>query len=290
MARINVEDDILRDTRFQALVRFHAGEIDRALGQLVRFWWAAQHHWGKGSGLVPRNEFDIGDFKGLLDVGLAEECDGGDIYARGAKEHFEWYRQRIEAAKRGGIKSAAARRASGSAVPKKASNTPKQNRSTGSDLVEANPKQTRSDAEAKPNPLTLTLQSNLVTRDPTEPPGSAVWAAYSGAYLGRYKVPPVRNAKSNGMCAQLVKRLGIDAAIGVVRFYLSHQGAYYVTKAHALGPCLADCEALHTQMLNGMTITRASASHADKNAANQAAFTEVAKAWADRKKGGPDGQ
>jgi hypothetical protein len=81
------------------------------------------------------------------------------------------------------------------------------------------------------------------------------------------------------MCSQLVKRLGIDAAIGVVRFYVAHQQSYYVVKSHALGPCLADCEALHTQMVNGKAITQASASHADKGAAQRAAFVAVATKW-----------
>ncbi len=283
MARINVEDDILRNPRFQALIRFLDGDMEKALGRVIRFWWTAQQHWGRQENLVPLDEFAIGGFEGLEEVGLAEvRADG--VYAKGAKEHFDWYRQRIEAAKRGGQKSAASRRKHGSAVPTNASNAPKQNRSTASDLVEAKPKQNRSTAEAKPNPLTLNTANHAVDKSADPPPGSAVWEAYQGAYFARYKVAPVRNAKSNGICYQLVKRLGVDAAIGVVRFYLTHNQAYYVTKSHALGPCLSDAEALHTQMINGVKVTRGSASQADSAAGNLQTFENVARKWAEREK------
>jgi hypothetical protein len=111
-------------------------------------------------------------------------------------------------------------------------------------------------------------------RDET-PKGSLVWQAYSAAYERRYGHLPVRNAKSNALCAQLVQRLGAEAAMGVVAFYLSHGKSYYLAKCHQLDPCVADAEALHTQMLAGHRVTTAEAVGADKQAANAQAFANV---------------
>ncbi len=113
--------------------------------------------------------------------------------------------------------------------------------------------------------------------DVAGPPGSLVWDTYSGAYLNRYGVMPIRNAKTNALCKQLVKRLGIDSAIAVVGFYLTHGKGYYIEKAHDLGLCILDAEALHTQMMKGQIITRVSASHAEKNTTNAASFNAVAR-------------
>lgn len=287
LARINVEDDFWTHPRYRALTRI-IGDEDKAAGMCIRFWRLAQSYWGERKP-VPTDVWDLEKLEPLVTVGLAEKKDDG-VYCKNSERHFEWYSQAVESGRRGGIKSVRARTDKyGSAQPRR-SKPSKGSRSDPSVNIEGSPKGSRSDPPEAPKPLTLYDAGQ--TEIAKAPPGSSVWDAYAGAYLGRYKVAPVRNARSNGMCAQLVKRLGVDAAIGVVRFYVTHSSSYYVQKAHALGPCLADCEALHTQMLNGMTITRASASHADKGAANQAAFAAVAAKWAaeDKQKGGADGE
>lgn len=152
MARINVEDDILRNPRFQALVRRLGGDTEKAIGRLVRFWWAAQRHWGQNRNLVPLEEFALGDFDGLVEVGLAEIRANG-VYAKGAEKHFEWYEQRIAAARAGGLKSASVRSEKyGTALPLHARNAPKQNRSGASVPV----REIAASTEANPNALTLT--------------------------------------------------------------------------------------------------------------------------------------
>ncbi len=280
MARINLEDGLFSDGRFRVLIRLLGNNEDRAIGHVVRAWFLAQKYWFEGMKVIPLKIWQASDLQPLIDADLAEERDGG-IYCRGAQEHFDWYHRMKEGASRGGKRSAEIRRKkSGSSIPHNASNKPKANRTLASDGVEVPPNpglKSLPKAEASlPNALTPTL--TLTTEN--IPPGSAVWSAYSGSYFARYGVAPVRNAKSNGQCSQLVKRLGIDAAIGVVKFYLTHQQAYYVAKAHGLGPCLSDAEALHTQMLNGQKITRGSASQADSAAGNLQAFENVARKWA----------
>lgn len=79
------------------------------------------------------------------------------------------------------------------------------------------------------------------------------WQTYSKAYLHRYKVDPVRNAKVNGQLAQLVDRLGADDAPKVARYYVEHNGARYVGATHKVDLLLIDAEALRTQWATGRT-------------------------------------
>lgn len=82
----------------------------------------------------------------------------------------------------------------------------------------------------------------------------AVWEAYREAYFLRYKKDPVRNAAVNKQISELTKRIGADA-VDVVKFYLSHNGAYYVQRCHPINLCLTDAEGLHTQWVRGKAIT-----------------------------------
>lgn len=296
MPRINIEDDILWNPRFQALTRRLDGDIEKAIGRLIRFWWAAQRHWGKDRNLVPIEEFSVGDFEHLVDVGLAEIRPEG-VYARGAQEHFDWYLSRVKSASAAGKASAAVRKKKyGTAVPSRA-----KNRTSTERPFESVAERT----EPNPNPLPLYMQDKTGFTENSDaleaeqakiilsgPKGGDVWAAYAGAYFARYGTPPVRNALVNTQCKKLVQRLGGDAAIAVVRFYVAHSNAFYVQKAHPLGLCLSDAEGLHTQWKKQIVITQSSASHADKNSANHQAFKNVAARWAerDRKKGAANGE
>lgn len=105
--------------------------------------------------------------------------------------------------------------------------------------------------------------------------GPSVWEAYASAYLGRYGRSPVRNVKTNSQCKQLVERLGLDAACAVIKFYVSHNDAFYVRKLHPIGLCLQDCEGIHTQMLTGRNITGATAHVKDRQQANIEAAKEA---------------
>lgn len=77
-----------------------------------------------------------------------------------------------------------------------------------------------------------------------------IWDAYKTGYQKRYKVEPVRNASVNGKISQLAKRLGADA-VGVILFYTEHNNQFYSKHMHAIGLCLKDAEALHTQWKTG---------------------------------------
>lgn len=78
-----------------------------------------------------------------------------------------------------------------------------------------------------------------------------IWDAYKTGYQKRYKVEPVRNASVNAKISQLAKRLGADA-VGVILFYTQHNNQFYSKHMHAIGLCLKDAEALHTQWKTGV--------------------------------------
>lgn len=104
---------------------------------------------------------------------------------------------------------------------------------------------------------------------------SQVWQSYSDAYEARYLVRPVRNAKVNAQCSQLVARLGVEDAVRVVSFYLTHNSAWYVKTSHGLGNCLKDAEGLRTQMLTDHRVSDSEARHTDTQEANRQTFAAV---------------
>lgn len=82
-----------------------------------------------------------------------------------------------------------------------------------------------------------------------------IWDEYFSAYRLRYGVEPVKNVTVNSKISNLRKRLGVDEAMKVVKFYLNHNDGFYLKSTHSIGLCLRDCESLRTQMLRGKTIT-----------------------------------
>ena len=90
-----------------------------------------------------------------------------------------------------------------------------------------------------------------------------VWTAYSEAYRVRYGVVPVRNAKVNGTLAQLVRRVGLEAAPGLAAWYCTHNGQLYVSTRHPTTLLLRDAEGLMTQWRTGTKATRQEAVQAE---------------------------
>lgn len=85
----------------------------------------------------------------------------------------------------------------------------------------------------------------------TESPTAGIWAAYSSAYLRRYSVEPVRNAKVNGQLKQVVDRLGAEEAAHVAEFYVGLRDNRYTRAMHSVDLLLHDCEQLRTQWATG---------------------------------------
>jgi hypothetical protein len=120
-----------------------------------------------------------------------------------------------------------------------------------------------------------------------EPNTGATWNAYCEAYRCRYNVDPVRNATVNAQMAHFVSRVGAEDAPHVARFYVMHNKSWYVQKAHAVGPMLADCEGLRTQWATGNRVTAASAQQMDRTQTNGDVFAKlIAEAEAEERLNG----
>lgn len=95
----------------------------------------------------------------------------------------------------------------------------------------------------------------------------ATWDAYASAYQSRYQAPPVRNAKTNGQVAQIVKRLGSEAP-DVARHFVGMNTAWYVQKCHSLDCLLKDAESIRMQWATARNVTAAQARQMDATQTN----------------------
>lgn len=100
MARVNFEDDVEAQDEFWTLLEIVGGNRDLALGRLLRFFRLAQRAFGHDQ---PMLEADLRakGFGDMIESGWAVQVPGG-FQALGAEKHFSWYKQKVEAGKRGG--------------------------------------------------------------------------------------------------------------------------------------------------------------------------------------------
>ena len=110
------------------------------------------------------------------------------------------------------------------------------------------------------------------------------WDAYTIAYLDRYGVEPVRNAKVNAQIAQLVQRLGADEAPQVAMFYVTVNDSFFIRASHELGLLVARAEGIRTQWLTGRQVNAVTARQMENTQANINAAQEAGR---NIREGGP---
>jgi hypothetical protein len=103
------------------------------------------------------------------------------------------------------------------------------------------------------------------------------WDAYTIAYLERYGVEPVRNAKVNGQVAQLVQRLGADEAPGVAAFYVTINDSFFIRASHEFGLLVSRAEGIRTQWLTGRQVNAVTARQMENTQANISAAQEASR-------------
>lgn len=101
------------------------------------------------------------------------------------------------------------------------------------------------------------------------------WRAYADSYFNRYGAEPVRNAKVNGLIAQLVQRLGADEAPDVAFYYVTINDAFYLRTLHDLGNLVAKCESIRTQWATGKQMTGTTARQLENTQSNISAADEA---------------
>lgn len=101
------------------------------------------------------------------------------------------------------------------------------------------------------------------------------WQAYADSYFNRYGAEPVRNAKVNGLIAQLVQRLGAEEAPDVAFYYVTINDAFYLRTLHDLGNLVAKCESIRTQWATGRQMTSVTARQIENTQSNMSAAEEA---------------
>jgi len=76
------------------------------------------------------------------------------------------------------------------------------------------------------------------------------------------RVTPIRNAKQNALCSQLVQRLGVENAVKIAAFYLTHPNSFYMQNKYPLGLLVKDCEGIYTEFQRGEYVTAEKAKRA----------------------------
>lgn len=100
MARINIEDSLLKDDKFSELC-IKLGSRIMALGTVAEaFIMAQKYYLDESNGrLIPLNEWQRKQtLHVLIDVGLADVEENG-IYIKGSNESFKWLLQKSDAGK-----------------------------------------------------------------------------------------------------------------------------------------------------------------------------------------------
>jgi hypothetical protein len=125
------------------------------------------------------------------------------------------------------------------------------------------PRKNASRPAPKARSTAVAIEGDLIGKDKST--GSRAWDAYAMAYVERYGVEPVRNARTNAQLAQLAKRLPADEICEVVCWYVRSSNAFYVRDSHGLGLLLRDCEGLRTQWATNSRMTSTEARQMDEH-------------------------
>lgn len=230
MSRINIDDKLWSDARFDALKNILGNEL-LAIGMVVKSFRIAQDFWKTESKLIPKEIWNLYDFSAMEKVGLAEKLDNG-VYIKGSNEQFEWLKKKQLAGK---ISAQTRRKKFGSAQP--TSNT---SRTPAEHLFE-NPR-------TPPEPPTPTPTPTLNTYTQTDPSvhkakkqtkpkvgTHEVIARYCELFEQRYGIKAVIAGVEAGQLGRLTKAHGQEQAIKIVEGYFDLNDQFIANQCHPVG-------------------------------------------------------
>lgn len=115
------------------------------------------------------------------------------------------------------------------------------------------------------------LETDVLDSKPEKqkPAGALIFEAYKDAYIQRYKIEPLRNAKTNSICSQIAKQLSLDEAQAVMHFFVQQNVAFYIQRGHAIQLALGDLQVLRTNMLQNKAMSSRQAFLVDKQQAQK---------------------
>lgn len=227
MARINIEDDLWSDPRFMRLCIL-LGDEARAVGAVVLGWRTAQKYWCPDRKPIPRQVFiDAMLSNELVTSGLAVVVDD-DIRMRGSEEHFDWWFQKQEAGRKGGIASAAKRALSGAKRDSSKSKRIEPSSSSSSSSF-------KNSVRGKKSKLTLARPPSA-----TDPAVKDVIGEFYAAWKERYKNRPPLMPADHKALKSLTESLGADAAKELIRRFLKMDDKWFKEKRHDVSTLMSN--------------------------------------------------
>lgn len=106
--------------------------------------------------------------------------------------------------------------------------------------------------------------------DPEKQLRLETWEFYKQAYLERYGIEPVRNARVNRNILDFVKQVGANAP-QMIYFFVFHNNSWYVQKGHDTGTLLANVQAIARDWAKGYQTTQTYAKQGESVATAQMA-------------------
>lgn len=245
MARVNVESSLYKDIRFINLV-LALGDLDTAIGALVRAWTLGQEYWKNSDNGIPVTVWKEQKLKQqIIDSGLAE-MRGEFVYIRGSIERFGWIRERVESGRRGGVARCGIDNHSTKSQAKLSKT--KQN--------EASYSLSLSSSKKKKNRLHESSQSSLVVKPESKElttgmKTNSVIGAYVTAYQKRYSADPPITGWAAGQLKNLTKTVSPSDLMQLVQVYVQMDEPYYLKRAHDLGTFITDLTKISTAWQTG---------------------------------------
>lgn len=287
MARINVEDSLFKEKRFSKLL-LKTGDMDRAIGALVRAWALAQKYWLTPSQLVPLEVWEREEINpALLECGFAEKRELG-IYVSGSKDQFGWLTQRSEAGKKGGLKTKEKR-------PKRPKATESGRQATVNDSKPLSLSLSLSQSPSQSlSPSILYSVGEGAGAPPAPPeiksPVGFFIANYVNAYQQRYggNTRPSLAGKVQGQIKRFIEETEIHRACELIQTYCQMSDPWFLTKAHDFTTFMENLNKVSLKLDTGRVVTRTEAHAEDRKQATFNVFDDIIQEQ--RKKEGSHGK
>jgi hypothetical protein len=219
MARLNLDDTIESHDEFWRLIEI-VKDRDRALGMLVRFFRLAQHCYGHDQ-VIPAETLAEKGLEPMVESGWAVP-DGAGYTAKGAKKHFGWYRQRVQA---GQCRAGSERDSAGRFVQRN------EDSHQPLSLALAPSLSLSKKQKGKPSETSVPL-ANALEPPSGDSPGRRFVAAYVKAFQAKYgnETRPQITGKVAGQIQNLLKSVPLERAIQLVQVYLQMDDRWFETK------------------------------------------------------------
>jgi hypothetical protein len=277
VARINIEDSLWKDERFQDLM-IKTGNRHTAKGMLVELWALAQEYWFPERKLIPLERIHRSGLGLMLEVGLAVDKECG-IFAIGTEKAFDWL---FQAQERGKASAKARKKKSGTSQPKsKASQTKSKATDTdrSSSSYSSSFSLSSSDSSSNSPPGGNAPAEAPASADAINPRAQFI-GIYVKAYQARYgkEARPDLSGKVQGAIGRFLgdDSITFNRACALIQTYCQMSDSWFLTKCHDFETFMGNLGKVGLALDTGKTMTQTAVRQADKTAHAQDQLRRIA--------------